>query len=146
MEGKHEAHTCGCGCHHDHDHDHAGHMTLPGVHTPARDALDPQDIRCRQTLQKMQTMAKAMQGLHDEIDTALAKVSQQNIGYILTQKKNVKKLEQLYEACFSQPLEHPLYETMRQAEQEYLVNIKSILREARQLKRGQAKSRMDQEG
>lgn len=108
------------------------------MQTPAGDSLDPQDIRFRQTLQKMQAMAKSMQGLHAEIDAALAKVSQQNVGYILTQKKNVKKLEQLYEDCFSQPLEHPLYETMRQAEQEYLVNIKSILREAQQLKREQA--------
>lgn len=137
MDEKHEAHTCGCGCHHGHDHAY-GHVSLNGIQTPTGDSLDPQDIRFRQTLQKMQTMAQSMQGLHAEIDAALAKVSRQNVGYILTQKKNVKKLEQLYEDCFSQPLGHPLYETMRQAEQEYLVNIKSILHEAQQLKREQA--------
>ncbi|MDY4474792.1 hypothetical protein [Mitsuokella sp.] len=127
MNGNHEAHACGCGCYHDH-HDHMEHMGNP------HDILDPEDAAFRQALQKMQAMAASMQGLHAEIDAALSRVSQQNVGYILTQQKNVRKLEQLYADCFAEPLDHPLYETMRQAEQEYLKNIRGILREARQLK------------
>ena len=139
MMHNHDDHICGCGCHH--DHEAAGFpQNLQAGKLPA-----PEDVKFRQTLRNLQSAAASMQKLHAEIDDALAKVSRQNVGFILTQKKNVKKLEQLYEKCFAEPLDHPFYETMRQAEQEYLVNIKSILREAQQLKKQQASKTAESE-
>ena len=83
----------------------------------------------------MKAGAQRLQALHDKIDAALAQVTRDNIGQLLTQKKTLRELKSEAAALFSRGLEHPMLRVMEQAEQEYIGRIEQILHEAQLLKR-----------
>ncbi|WP_288311629.1 hypothetical protein [uncultured Selenomonas sp.] len=111
----------GCGC----GHAHAPH-TAEEWHRLARQ---------RRTLEEMKAGAQRLQALHDKIDAALAQVTRENIGQLLTQKKTLRELKSEAAALFSRGLEHPMLRVMEQAEREYIGRIEQILHEAQLLKR-----------
>ena len=124
MDGQRQAHgemADGCGC----GHAHAPH-TAEEWHRLARQ---------RRTLEEMKAGAQRLQALHDKIDAALAQVTRENIGQLLTQKKTLRELKSEAAALFSRGLQHPMLRVMEQAEQEYIGRIEQILHEAQLLKR-----------
>ena len=80
-------------------------------------------------------MAK-IQGLHDKIDAVLGRVEQDNIGLLLTQKKNLKELQKEYKLISTGRLGEILPPAILQAEKEYIANIEDILHHAKFYKRG----------
>ena len=80
-------------------------------------------------------MAK-IQGLHDKIDAVLGRVEQDNIGLLLTQKKNLKELQKEYKLISTGRLGQILPPAILQAEREYIANIEDILHHAKLYKRG----------
>ena len=118
MDGQRQAHgemADGCGC----GHAHAPH-TAEEWHRLAR---------------QRRRGAQRPQALQDKADAALAQVTRENIGQLLTQKKTLRELKSEAAALFSRGLEHPMLRVMEQAEQEYIGRIEQILHEAQLLKR-----------
>lgn len=79
-----------------------------------------------------QTMAE-IQSLHDKIDSVLARVTVENVGLVLTQKKTLKELKALAakKLSGSSQLLAPIY----RAEQEYITEIEDIMHHAQLFKR-----------
>lgn len=117
----HSAHPCGCG----HDHLHAP-LTV-------EEMLRLQ--RQKKSLERLKAGARRLQALHDKIDAALAQVTQENIGLLLTQKKTLRQLEKEADALFASGFDHPMLKAMEIAEREYIERIGEILHEAQLLHR-----------
>ena len=116
MDGQRQAHgemADGCGC---------GH-----AHAPPTAEEWHRLARPRRTREERQAGAQRLQALHDKIDAALAQVTRENIGQLLTQKKTLRELKSEAAALFSRGLEHPMLRVMEQAEQEYIGRIEQIL-------------------
>ena len=109
-----------------HDHHH---------HTP----LTPDELarlkKQQRALKEFKAAMQRMQKLHDKIDSALAKVTPENIGYLLTQKKTLRELRREAAALFASGFSHPMLTAMEKAEKEYIENIESILHDAQILRR-----------
>ena len=115
---------CACGHHHEHGHEHH-------THTPAELA----GLRQQQkSLGTLQTNMRKIQALHDKIDAVLAKVDQQNVGYILTQKKTLKELKKLADSALGNGKE-PLFAKLYAVEQDYIRTIDDLMHHAQILKR-----------
>lgn len=94
---------CACGHHHEHGHEHH-------THTPVELA----GLRQQQkSLGTLQANMRKIQALHDKIDAVLAKVDQQNVGYILTQKKTLKELKKLADSALAMEKSHYLPSSMQ---------------------------------
>lgn len=117
----HRAHACGCG----HDHPHAP-LTAEEMRRLQRQ---------KKALERLKAGARRLQALHDKIDAALAQVTQQNIGLLLTQKKTLRQLEKEADALFASGFDHPMLQAMEIAEREYIERIGEILHEAQLLHR-----------
>jgi len=139
----HDHHDASCGCGHDHVHsredcgrDH--HEAMPDFAMSPEDKLAMEGFR-RELFQHRDKMEE-FQRLHREIDAALAGVDEKNIGRLLTQKKNVKALRKLCAEFFGTKIGHnPMQDAMRAAEEDYIANVESILRDARRIKTLQEK-------
>ncbi|TYZ21909.1 hypothetical protein [Selenomonas ruminis] len=114
---------CACGHHHDHSHDHH--------HTPEEIAGLR---RKKEQLSMLQDNMREIQQLHDKIDTALARVERENVGFILTQKKTLKELKKLADKVLGKGKE-PIFATLYAAERDYIENIEDIMHHAQILKR-----------
>lgn len=114
---------CACGHHHDHSHDHH--------HTPEEVAGLR---RKKEQLSMLQDNMREIQQLHDKIDTALARVERENVGFILTQKKTLKELKKLTDKVLGKGKE-PIFATLYAAERDYIENIEDIMHHAQILKR-----------
>ena len=117
-----EKHYC-CHGHDAHDHQHT-----------------PEEIAALQKKQAQLILLKPhmakIQSLHGKIDGVLEKVEQDNIGLLLTQKKNLKELKKEYRLISTGKLGQMLPPAILQAEREYIENIENILRHAKLYKRG----------
>lgn len=117
----HRAHACGCG------HDH--------LHAPLTAEEMRRLQRQKKALERLKAGARRLQALHDKIDAALAQVTQENIGLLLTQKKTLRQLEKEADALFASGFDHPMLKAMEIAEREYIERIGEILHEAQLLHR-----------
>ena len=110
-------------CCHEHHHEHT-----------------PEEMAVLQRKQEQLTLLKPhmakIQGLHDKIDAVLGRVEQDNIGLLLTQKKNLKELQKEYKLISTGRLGEVLPPAILQAEREYIANIEDILHHAKLYKRG----------
>jgi len=110
-------------CCHEHHHEHK-----------------PEEIAALKRKQERLTLLKPhmakIQGLHDKIDAVLGRVEQDNIGLLLTQKKNLKELQKEYKLISTGRLGQILPPAILQAEREYIANIEDILHHAKLYKRG----------
>lgn len=118
-----------CACGHQHEKGHIHEQ----AHTPAElIALRRQ----KQQLGSLQENMRKIQGLHDKIDGALARVDRENVGFILTQKKTLKELKKLANTVLGNGKE-PVFAALYAAEKEYMDNIEDIMHHAQILKRAQ---------
>lgn len=90
--------------------------------------------RKKQQLAGLQEDMRRIQGLHDKIDKALARVDRANTGSILMQKKTLKALKRLAEEVLGKGRE-PFLAALYAAEQEYIRNVEDIMHHAQILKR-----------
>ena len=114
----------GCDCH-EHGHGH-GHTA---------EEMAALQEKQRQLVILKPHMVK-IQALHDKIDAVLSKVEKDNIGLLLTQKKNLKALQREYREINTGQLAQMLPPAVMQVEREYIDNIEDILHHARLFKRG----------
>ena len=115
-----------CACGHPHEHGHEHH-----IHTPA----DLADLRQQQkSLSGLQVNMRKIQALHDKIDATLAEVDQQNVGYILTQKKTLKELKKRVDSTLGQGNE-TFFAKLYAVEQDYIRSIEDLMHHAQILKR-----------
>lgn len=110
-------------CCHEHHHEH----------TPEEMAVLK---RKQEQLTQLKPHMAKIQGLHDKIDAVLGRVEQDNIGLLLTQKKNLKELQKEYKLISTGRLGEILPPAILQAEKEYIANIEDILHHAKFYKRG----------
>lgn len=89
--------------------------------------------RQRKELAGLQQTMSEVQALHDKIDSALARVTGENIGLVLTQKKTLKGLKALAAKKLGGDSEvlRPIYA----AEQAYIADIEDIMHHAQLFKR-----------
>ena len=88
----------------------------------------------QKSLGTLQANMRKIQALHDKIDAVLAKVDQQNVGYILTQKKTLKELKKLADSALGNGKE-PLFAKLYAVEQDYIRTIDDLMHHAQILKR-----------
>lgn len=125
-----------CACGHPHNHEH-GHTQehIHDVHAHVSDLAELAALRRKkQQLGSLQDNMRRIQGLHDKIDEALARVERENAGFILTQKKTLKELKKLAGTVLGNGRE-PIFATLYAAEKEYIANIEDIMHHAQILKR-----------
>ena len=114
---------CACGCGHEH-----------GAHTHGdgdRKAL----VAEQKLLSKLKGNLAEIEAIHAKIDDAFASVSRENIGMLLTQKKNLKTLKKLFQKTFAGAEKHQALSAMKKAEEGYIENVEDILHTAQVMKR-----------
>lgn len=132
--GNHHEHAhddCGCGHHHEHAHGDCGgghehhHHHAPGDIAALR--------RQKKVLAGLQQTMSEIQSLHDKIDSVLARVTVENVGLVLTQKKTLRELKTLAAKKLGGDSEllRPIYA----AEQAYIADIEDIMHHAQLFKR-----------